>query len=472
MTDLIERTLYRLGEQLPGRVSKPGDDRYVAATAIWAKPIGRMPRAVVHCRSAKDVQSVVRAARDADLPLSVRAGGHDWAGRALCEGIVIDLSGMNSVTVDPGGHTARISGGARAADVVAATDPLGLAPVTGSLGMVGMAGLTLGGGYGPLIGRFGLALDNLFGAEVVLADARIVVADADHDDALLWALRGGGGNFGVVTAMRQRVHELPSVRFGVFIYPFAEAKSVLERWAAVMATVPDELTAQVMLAAGPDGLPAVMVAPMWCGPTEQGEGRLAPFSKLGTLVAGGAKAMPYGTSLSAFDPFIVHGRRTFIETCWLPSLDSGGIDIFIEAMKTAVSLGCALATHEFRGAASRVPVEATAFGLRRDHVLVEIIAVLPGQPEKHDEERHQQWAQATRDAFDALALPGGYPNLLARNDAERATKSFGPNAKRLTDAKQHYDPDNVFRSAIPLPSIRLAGSKSTDFQAPRRGQLC
>src|SRR5262249_22251405 len=148
-------------------------------------------------------------------------GGHDWAGRALCDGLVIDLSGMNVVTADAGSRTARISGGARAADILAAAEPLGLAAVTGSCSGVGMAGLTLGGGYGPLIGRFGLALDNLLSAEVVLADGRLVTAKPDSEEELFWALRGGGGNFGVVTAMQYRVHELSSVRSGLLIFPFA-----------------------------------------------------------------------------------------------------------------------------------------------------------------------------------------------------------------------------------------------------------
>src|SRR5215813_5964648 len=187
MTDLIETIFQKLGNQLPGRLSMPGDDRYVAATAIWAKPSGAMPRAVVHCRTVQDVQSAIRAVRDCDLPLSVRSGGHDWAGRALCDGVVIDLSGMRSVAVGSDG-AARISGGARAADVVAVTHSLGLAAVTGSVGAVGMAGLTLGGGYGPLIGRFGLALDNLVEAEVVLADGRIVLANGADEAELLWAL--------------------------------------------------------------------------------------------------------------------------------------------------------------------------------------------------------------------------------------------------------------------------------------------
>jgi FAD/FMN-containing dehydrogenase len=192
MTDLIQRTLRCLGGQLPGRVSRPGDDRYAAATAIWAKPVGPMPRAVVHCRTAEDVQSAIRAACDCHLTLSVRGGGHDWAGRALCDGLVIDLSGMRDVIIGPDNRSARISGGARASDVLAATDPLGVAAVAGAVGSVGMAGFTLGGGYGALIGRFGLALDNLLDATVVLADGRVVVANCDNEEELFWALRGGG----------------------------------------------------------------------------------------------------------------------------------------------------------------------------------------------------------------------------------------------------------------------------------------
>src|SRR6516162_5686668 len=164
MTDLIERKLHRLAGKLSGRFSRPGKQPYAAATAIWAKPIGRMPRAVVHCQTPEDVQLAIRAGRELEIPISVRGGGHDWAGRALCEGIVINLSAMNAVAICPDKSAARLSGGARAADIVALTDPLGLAPVTGSVGAVGMAGLTLGGGYGPLIGRFGLALDNLVAA--------------------------------------------------------------------------------------------------------------------------------------------------------------------------------------------------------------------------------------------------------------------------------------------------------------------
>lgn len=451
MTNLVERALHRLGQQMQGRLARQGDDAYAAATAIWAKSVGPMPRAVAHCRTPADVQAAIRAARDADIRLSVRGGGHDWAGRALCDGLVIDLSGMKRVDAYRENITARVGGGARAQDVVAVTEPLGLAPVTGSAGVVGMAGLTLGGGYGPLIGRFGLALDNLLAAEVVLADGRIVRAMPGSEDDLFWALRGGGGNFGVVTEMHIRLHYLPSVHSGMLIYPFSEAKTVIASCADISATAPDDLTIQIALATAPDGSPVVLVVPTWCGEPTQGESRLSPLLKLGTLIAGAVQPISYGASLAMFDAFIVNGRRTFMETCWLPALTDTSIDIAVGAMSASASAGCAIVTHEFKGAASRVPADTTAFGLRRDHVMIEIIAACDAASRDEEKQRHQQWALATRRALDAAALPGGYPNLLVHGDADRIAKSYGPNVDRIRKAKRHYDPDGIFSSAIPLP---------------------
>jgi FAD/FMN-containing dehydrogenase len=451
MTDLIARVLRRAVQQLPRGLSLPGSDHYAAATAIWAKPDGVMPRAIAHCRSTADVQSAVQTARDWDLPLSVRGGGHDWAGRSLCGGHVIDLSGMRRVDAYMENCTARIGGGARAADVIDAIQPHGLAAVTGSCAAVGMAGLTLGGGYGSLIGRFGLALDNLLAAEVVLADGRIITATRDREEDLFWALRGGGGNFGVVTDLHCQLHHLPSVRSGMLIFPLAQAKSVLEGYADFAAATPEELTAQIGLAITPDGSPVAMIVPTWSGPPEHGETQLAPLSRLGTPLTNTVDAMSYRDRLALLDPFIVNGQRVFMETCWLPALDGAAIDIVIEAMKNAASPGCAIFTHDFKGAAARVPVEATAFGLRREHVLIEILALWADGAAPNEQQRHQQWARATRRALDESALPGGYPNLLARNAADRAVESYGNNADRLLAIKRRYDPDNVFQSAIPLP---------------------
>jgi FAD/FMN-containing dehydrogenase len=449
MIERIAETWNRLGRRLPD-TSRPGEERYAAATAIWAKPAGPLPQAVVHCRTAEDVQLAVRAAQDRDLPLSVRGGGHDWAGRALCGGIVLDLSGMRGVALAPDLGSARIGGGARAADVVAVTDPLGRAPVAGAVAAVGMAGFTLGGGYGALIGRCGLALDNLLAAEVVLADGRTVYASPDSETELFWALRGGGGNFGVVTAMQHRLHPLPTVHFGMLLYPFAEASTVLGCCAEIAAATSDDLSTQLGLIAGPNGGPVVFVAPTWCGRPEAGEAAIAPFLKLGTQLAGFVKASSYGASLSAFDAYIVNGRRVVMDTCWLPALDRASLAVLIAAMATAVSPGCALITHDFKGAATRVPREATAFGLRREHVLVEILATFDDSSDEGALDRHLQWARTTRHALDTMALPGGYPNLLAKKD-ERAAQSFGDNAGRLVRAKRSYDPDNVFHSALPLP---------------------
>jgi hypothetical protein len=451
MSDLIERTLGRLDEQLGRRLSTAGDARYAQATAIWPKPTGSLPRAVAHCRSPEDVQQAVRAARDCHLPLSVRGGGHDWAGRALCDGLVIDLSGMRSVIIGPDA-VAAVSGGARAMDVTTEADPLGLAPVSGSVGSVGVAGLTLGGGYGPLIARLGLALDNLIAAEVVLADGRIVLAKHDSEEELFWALRGGGGNFGVVTTMWQRLHPMPSVRLGLLVYPYAEAKPVLRHCAELIASAPDELTVQVGMFVGPDGVPVVLVVPMWSGAPEAGEAWVAPYHKLGTLLAGSAEAMPYGAALRAFDPFLATGFHAAMDAVWLPAFDSAAIDLGIEAVGRATGPGCALITHEFRGAASRVPETATAFGLRRDHVLLEILSSFADRSDRREEQRYRDWTVATRRAFDGKALPGGYPQFLAPGDQQRADLSYGRNAARLVRAKRHYDPDNAFRSALPLPT--------------------
>jgi Berberine and berberine like len=253
------------------------------------------------------------------------------------------------------------------------------------------------------------------------------------------------------------LHNLPNVLSGMLVYPFSEAKSVLEGCIDLAASMPEELTVQLGFVAGPDSAPVVLVVPTWCGPPGQGDAQVAPFLKFGTVLDNTVDAVRYGASLATFDAYIVNGQRALIETCWLPALDGRSINVFIEAMETAVSPGCAIFTHEFRGAASRVAPEATAFSLRRNHLLVEILATFVDRSDESEEQRHQRWARATLAAFNGMALPGGYPNMLARSDAERATKSFGRNAERLIRAKRHYDPDNVFRSAIPLPVGRSSG---------------
>jgi hypothetical protein len=256
--------------------------------------------------------------------------------------------------------------------------------------------------------------------------------------------------------LRIRLHELPNVVSGMLIYPFSEARTVLRRFAEAVSTMPDELTVQIGAVAGPDGVPVIMLVPTWSGRQGQGDEHIAPLLEFGTLLVNTVDAVRYGTSLSVFDPHIVNGQRVFMETCSLPVLEGTNVDLLVEAMAGAASSGCAIVSHEFRGAASRVPAEATAFGLRRDHVMIEFIASCPDRSDSSEERRHQQWVRDTRHTFDPIALPGGYPNFLGPDDADRAAGSFGPNVERLATLKHRYDPENIFRSAIPLPSGRRA----------------
>src|SRR5262249_14203416 len=247
-----------------GRVVSQGDDGYVQTRQVWNGAVRHQPALFAVCATSEDVQAAVRIARKHNLRLSVRGGGHDWAGRSLRHGgLLIDLSQMRRVGVDPVASIATLQGGAKTIDVVSAAAPHGLAAATGSYGTVGVLGLTLGGGYGPLMPRVGLALDNLLGAEIVLADGRLIHCDEHANPDLFWALRGGGGNFGVVTSIRVRLHPIRQILGGMMLFPLSEAESVFGGYAQTIANAPDELSVLGGLLSAPDGSPLACLAPMW-----------------------------------------------------------------------------------------------------------------------------------------------------------------------------------------------------------------
>jgi FAD/FMN-containing dehydrogenase len=284
---------------------------------------------VAFCKQPEDVQAAVCAGRRHGLPLSVRGGGHDWAGRALCDdGLVIDLTGMRHVAVDPQALVATVAGGARAKDVAAAAGAHGLVAALGNCGMVGMAGLTLGGGYGPLSGTCGLAADNLLGAEIVLADGRQVTTGPDGEPELLWALRGGGGNFGVVTSLRIRLHPAREMVAGSIIYNWNEAGSVLRRYAAFAATAPDELGVAVGVMSGPDGEPGITLVPLWNGELCRGERAMEDLRAFGTPRAAQVGPVTYTELLAQWDAWVeaVDGCHWEIRTRSLPALTAGAAD--------------------------------------------------------------------------------------------------------------------------------------------------
>ena len=287
---------------MQGRVVLRGDDDYARTRQIWNGAVENQPALIAMCETPADVQAAVRVARRRGLPFSVRGGGHHWAGLALCpDGLVVDLSEMRQVIVDPHLRVATVQSGARVKDVAAAAAAHGLVAAVGNCGTVGIAGLTLGGGYGPLSGLYGLAADNLLGAEVVLADGRRVTTGPDEEPELFWAIRGGGGNFGVVTSMRVQLHETRHMLAGSIVYPWSEAETVLHRYAAFAATMPDELGVPVSMASGPDGQPAITLLPLWNGDKLQGERAMNHLQALGKPLLAQFGPMTYTEMLAPFD---------------------------------------------------------------------------------------------------------------------------------------------------------------------------
>jgi FAD/FMN-containing dehydrogenase len=431
-----------------GTAFEPGHADHAKARAIWNGAVEHHPALVIPCHSAAEVQLALTGAQAHGVAISVRGGGHDWAGRALRDGgAVIDLSPMRGVTVDAAARTATILGSTTGVEVAEATAPHGLAPVIGNCGAVGAIGHLIGGGYGALTPAFGLAADNLLSAEVVLADGRTVTADPAQNPDLFWALRGGGGNFGVVTSIRIRLHPVATMLAGVMLFAWPQAEAVLRGYDALMSTAPDALSVTAGVVSAPDGSPAVLLAPAWSGDTAEGHKAIARLRGLGTPILEQIAPMTCVDQAHLQDGFVVNGRHHAIETRWLPDLSAEAIAAIMAAGSNATSPYSGIVLHHFHGAGTRIAADATAFGLRRRHILVEIVTAWdPG-----DGTRHRAWARDLSAALAPHALPGGYATLLGPNAHDQIAEAYGPNAERLREIKRRYDPDNLFSSAIALP---------------------
>jgi FAD/FMN-containing dehydrogenase len=433
-----------------GAVVAPAEAGYDRLRRVWNGAVDNYPAVIALCETVADVQAAMRFAREHELPLSVRGGGHDWAGRSMRDkSLVIDLSAMRRIEVDARTQVATVAGGATARELIAAVAPHGLVAVTGNCGAVGMAGLSLGGGYGLLSSRYGLAADNLLGAELVLADGERVTASASENAELFWALCGGGGNFGVVTSLRIRLHPVRELLAGLILFRWAEAEAVLQGFAEAMASAPDELGAIAGVLSGPDGAPAVFVAPAWSGDRDEGAPFMAALECLGTPLMTGIAPMTYADVLQMFDAHIVDGRRYAIQTRWMAALSPGVVSKLIAASDGRTSPLTMIGLHHMHGAASRIPPNATPFGLRGEHFLVELVAAWEASAED-DGGAHRRWARDCSSMLAANALPGGYPNLLGPEEHDQIAHAYGDNAGRLLAVKRRFDPDHVF-AAIPLP---------------------
>ena len=425
---------------------------YERAVSLWNAAIRRRPAVVVRCLSAADVQAAVRVARECGLPLSVRSAGHDWAGRAVREaGVVIDVSGMREVVVDAEEGVATAQAGVTAGDLLTAAEPFGMVAVTGTVGGVGMLGLALGGGYGRLCGRFGLAADNLLAADVVLADGSLVTTDCEQDPDLFWALRGGGGNFGVVVSARFRLHPLPAVLGGTVLFPWSAAAAVLSALDDLLHDAPDELTVQSGVLTMPSGDRVVFLGPVWCGDPEAPPRSWHRLATLATPLMTELGPTSVATLVTKADQMFPPGRHVAIRTRTVAALTPAIAAALCRGGERMASPLSAISLHHFHGAATRIPLQDTAFAARTPHVMAEFIAQWAGDDPRAAE--HQEWVDSLSRDVAPMALPGGYPNLLGPDAANQIRHAYGPNTARLQAVKARIDPDAVF-AAIPIPGSR------------------
>lgn len=444
-----------LAAQLDGPLVRAGDDGYDEARAIWNGMIDRRPALIAGCETVDDVVAAVDFARDTGLPLAVRGGGHGVAGQAVADGaVVIDLSGMRAVQVDADRRVVRAQGGCTLGDVDAATSPHGLAAPLGVVSKTGIAGLTLSGGMGWLRRRDGLSIDNLRAAEVVTADGRVLTADEREHPDLHWALRGGGGNFGVATAFEFDLHPVGPEVFACFVlYPAAQTREVLRGVERLLAQAPDDAAPIAVLGHVPEldelptdvhGEPFAAVLAVHPGPAGDGERALTPLRELGDPIADLSGAMPWTGAQALLDEDYPDGGRYYWKSINVRELSDGVIDRLIERNDAARSPESTIDVWFQGGAMAAVGETETAFANRRGPYL---IGVEGNWDDDVDSTANVAWVRATIDGMREFSDGGAYlnfPGFMEEGDA-LLRDGHGPNLERLVDVKTAYDPTNLFR---------------------------
>jgi FAD binding domain/Berberine and berberine like len=434
-----------LRASLRGPLLQPTDAGYDTARRVDNAMIDRRPALIARCTGVADVLSAVRFARRHDLLVSIRAGGHNVAGNAICDdGLVIDVSPMKGIRVDPAARTVTAQAGVTWGELDAETQAFGLATTGGVISTTGIAGLTLGGGVGWLNGRFGLACDNLIAADVVTADGQFLRASEQEHADLFWGLRGGGGNFGIVTAFEYRVHRLgPMVLSGPIFHPAARARDVLRFYREFSADEPEELTTYAGLLTGPDGTPLVGLVPCYAGPPDQGEKVVERLRKFGPPAVDMIGAMPYVAVQRMFNDAFPPGRYNYWKSALAPEISDRLIDAVVEHMARVPSPHSAVMLEHYHGAYSRPAPAATAYSHRRPTYDVVIIA---NWTSPADSERNTTWTRGLFAAVQSQVSQAAYVNFLDRDDgADRVRAAYGENYDRLVALKRKYDPTNFFR---------------------------
>lgn len=432
-----------LKERLRGRLFCPSDDGYDDARKVFNGMIDKRPALIAQCAGVADVIAAVNFGRETDIRVAVRGGGHGVVGNAVCDdGLVIDLSKMKSVRVDPKNRTARAEGGTTWGDFDRETQAFGLATTGGIVPSTGIAGLTLGGGIGYLNRKYGLACDNLLSADVVTADGRLLTASAGENEDLFWALRGGGGNFGVVTSFEYRLHPVGPVLGGQMIYPLERAKEVLRFYRDWSTSAPDELRADAALLSTPDG-PALAVMLCWCGAIETGEKVLAPLRRFASPMVDTVAAVPYATVQNLLTEVFRPGAMHYWKAGFLRAFSDDAIDALVDFFAGAVPAPfAAVVIEHLGGAVGRVGVQETAFSHRQAQ---HSILVLGMWSDPGDSGERIDWGRRCYRTVEPFLDEGVYVNYLGDEGETRVKAAYGANYERLKALKNKFDPTNFFR---------------------------
>lgn len=441
-----------LRQSVRGRVLLPADDGYELARTVWNATVDRRPALIVQCTGTTDVVQAVAFARDEGLPLAVRGGGHNIAGSAICnDGLVIDLSMLRGVNIDEAEQTAWVSPGATLADFDHEAQGSGLATPLGINSTTGVAGLTLGGGFGWLTRKYGMTVDNLLGAKVVTADGQKHWASATSEPDLFWALRGGGGNFGVVTMFQFKLHKVgPQVHAGLIVFPAAQARSVLQQYGKFTQAMPEDFNVWAVLRKAPPlpflpasahGTDVVILATFHLGEAAQAEADFAPLRGFGQAIGEHFGPVPYTAWQQAFDPLLGPGARNYWKSHNFSRLDDAAIDAMIDfALRLPSPLADIFLGH-VGGVANRVPPDATAYHHRDARFVMNVHA----RWERADEDaRCIAWARDFFKSTAPYASGGVYVNFLTEDEATRTGDAYGSNYARLVQIKRQYDPANLF----------------------------
>jgi len=447
-----------------GRVIGPEDADYDAARQVWNATIDRRPALIARCHDDSDVIAAVKFVSRHALLVSIRGGGHNIAGSALCDGgLTIDLSAMRGVRVDAALRRARVEGGALLGDVDQATQAHGLAVPLGINSTTGVGGLALGGGFGWLSRAFGHTVDNILSADVVTAGGNLVRASASENTDLFWAIRGGSGNFGVVTSFEFRLHPVgPMILSGPVVHALDDAPAVLRSYRQIARELPDEATCWFVLRKAPPlpflgpehhGAPVLILVMAYAGAIEQGEAALRPLRDIGTPLAGGVSAHPYAAWQTAFDPLLAAGARNYWKSNDFEELEDDTIELMVTATRTLPTDECEIFVAQLGGLAGSVAVDAMAYPHRNTRFTMNVHG---RWQDRSDDERVIAWVRDFYERSAPLSTGSVYINFVPEADEVRRVGPFGANETRLREIKSRFDPSNVFRANVPIEPLRIS----------------